>query len=173
MNSAKMRTRYYLIPLFVVILDHVTKWWVNLRLATDPIELIPGYLRLSLVHNPGVAFGLFSEAVSAWKPYVLGAMAVIAMVVIFMYARRAPADRRLLQCGLATTMGGITGNLLDRIIRGYVVDFIEFHIHESFYWPNFNVADSAITVGIALLLIDTVCNPGIDEIAGDAANGHS
>lgn len=160
-----MRNRYYLVTLLIVIADWVTKWWTNSKLASGPIELIPGYLRLSLVHNTGVAFGLFSGGQTAWKPYALAGMAVIALVVIVLYARHVPADRRLLHSALAITMGGILGNFLDRLFRGYVVDFVEFHIHESFYWPNFNVADSAITIGIALLLIDTVCNPGIDEIA--------
>jgi signal peptidase II len=166
-----MRNRYYLVALLIVILDHISKWWVSLKLVNHPIELIPGYLRFSLVHNSGVAFGLFSGHGSAWKPYLLASMAVLALIVIFLYARRMPADRRLLQFALSTTMGGIIGNFIDRIVRGYVVDFVEFHIHESFYWPNFNVADSAITIGIALLLIDTVCNPGIDEIAEPTADG--
>jgi signal peptidase II len=67
-------------------------------------------------------------------------------------------------------MGGILGNFVDRIFRGYVIDFIEVHIHESFYWPNFNVADSAITIGIALLLIDTVREPGVNEVPEPTAD---
>jgi signal peptidase II len=172
-NAGKMRTRYYLITLFIVILDHWTKWWLNTRLAADPIELISGYLRLSLVHNNGVAFGLFSGEISSWKPYLLAGMAVVALVCLILYSRQMPAARRLLQVGLASTMGGIVGNLLDRVFRGYVVDFIECHIHESYYWPNFNVADSAISIGIALLLIDTVFAPGADATAADPANGRS
>ena len=62
--------------------------------------------------------------------------------------------------------GGILGNFVDRILRGYVVDFIDFHIHDIFSWPTFNVADSAITIGIALLLIDTVKNPAVEKVAG-------
>ena len=165
-----MRNRYYLITLLILALDYVTKWVVSLKLPNNPIELIPGYLRFSLAFNSGVAFGFFSGGGSAWKPYVLGVMAIAALVIIYLYGRRMPADRRLLQCALAVTMGGILGNFVDRIFRGCVVDFIEFHIHESFYWPSFNVADSAITIGIALLLIDTVCNPGIGEIAEPTAD---
>jgi len=168
-----MRNKYYIIALLIVVFDHVTKWWMSVKLADHPIEIISGYLRLSLVHNTGVAFGLFSGDSFALKPYLLAGMAVIALVVIFLYARHMPADRRMLQFALAITMGGILGNFLDRVFRGYVVDFVEFHIQESYYWPNFNVADSAITIGIALLLIDTVCNPGMDEIAEKAAGGRS
>jgi signal peptidase II len=90
---------------------------------------------------------------------VLALMAVVAVVVIVIYSARMPSGRVMLQLALAVTMGGILGNFIDRIVRGFVVDFIEFHIHDSFYWPTFNVADSAITVGIALLLLDTVINP--------------
>jgi signal peptidase II len=168
-----MRYRYYFLTLLILVLDHVTKWIVSVKLPNHPIELIPGYLRFSLVFNSGVAFGFFSGGSSAWKPYVLGAMAVAALLVIYLYGRRMPADRRLLQYALAITMGGILGNFVDRIFRGSVVDFVEFHVHDSFYFPNFNVADSAITVGIALLLIDTVCNPGIGEVAGPAADSQS
>jgi signal peptidase II len=160
-----MRRKYYLIALLIVAVDHITKWLASATLLESPIEIIPGYLRLSLVHNPGVAFGLFAGEGSAWKPYFLGVLAVIALVAIFLYGRHMPLDRHLLQWALAITTGGIIGNFLDRIFHGYVVDFIEFHIHESFFWPNFNVADSCITIGIALLLIDTVQSPGVGEAA--------
>jgi signal peptidase II len=164
-----MRNKYYLLALLIVALDHVSKWIVSVRLPNHPVELIPDYLRLSYVCNSGVAFGFFNGDTSAWKPYLLGAMAVAALVAIFLYGRRVPPDHLLLQSALAITMGGILGNFVDRIFRGYVIDFIEFHIHESFYWPNFNVADSAITIGIALLLIDTVRGPDVEESAAPAA----
>jgi signal peptidase II len=77
-----------------------------------------------------------------------------------------PSNRILLQIALASTMGGILGNFTDRIMNGFVVDFIEFHLRDQFHWPTFNVADSAIAVGIALLLIDTIKNPETEEEAG-------
>ncbi len=165
-----MRNKYYLLALLIVALDHVSKWIVSAWLPNHPVELIPGYLRLSYVCNSGVAFGFFNGDTAFWKPYVLGAMAVVALVAIFLYGRHIPPGRLLLQSALATTMGGILGNFVDRIFRGYVVDFIEFHIHESFYWPNFNVADSAITIGIALLLIDTVRDPAVGESTAPATD---
>lgn len=96
---------------------------------------------------------------------MLAAMALAAVVIIFLYSRHMPPGRVLLQSALAITMGGILGNFTDRIVRGYVIDFIDFHIHDVFYWPTFNIADSAITIGIALLLIDTVRNPVMEETA--------
>jgi signal peptidase II len=161
----EMKKKYFPITLLVLILDQVTKWLASTRLdGHNAVEIIPGYLRLSFMRNSGVAFGLLTEIQSAWKPVILALMAVAAVIVILVYSARMPLNRILLQIALALTMGGILGNLVDRVLQGSVVDFIEFHIHESFYWPTFNVADSAITIGIALLLIDAIKNPE----AGDA-----
>jgi len=85
------------------------------------------------------------------------------VIVILVYSFRMPSSRLLLQSALAVIMGGILGNFADRVLHGYVVDFIEFHVRDAFHWPTFNVADSAITVGIGLLLIDAVKNPELDE----------
>jgi signal peptidase II len=159
-----MRNRYYLLALSVFLLDHFTKWLVRSRMELhEAIELIPGYARISYVRNSGVAFGLFADIQSIWKPYILASMAVIAVVVILMYSARMPSNRVLLQLALAITLGGILGNFTDRILHGFVVDFIELHIQEVFHWPTFNVADSAITIGIALLLVDTVKHPEVEE----------
>jgi signal peptidase II len=159
-----MKYKFRFLTLGVLVLDHVTKWLARTELDPErAIEVIPGYLRISYVSNTGVAFGLFRDLDSPWKPYVLAAMAIVAVVVIFVYSFRMPSSRLLLQSALAVIMGGILGNFVDRILQGYVVDFIEFHIRDKFYWPTFNVADSAITVGIGLLLIDAVKNTEPDE----------
>jgi signal peptidase II len=162
-----MKIHYYLIALGILVFDHITKWFAVTALANHrSIDIIHGYLNLSYVENTGVAFGLFDSVQSQWKPYILAAMAIIAIAVIIVYSLNTSADRKLLHLALGITIGGICGNFLDRIFRGYVVDFIEFHIRESFYWPNFNVADSAITIGVALLLIDAVKNPAIEKSSG-------
>jgi signal peptidase II len=168
----EMKKKTYLIALLVLILDQATKWLASARLdGHEAVEIIPGYLRLSFMRNSGVAFGLFTEIQSAWKPIILSLMAAVAIIVILVYSARMPLKRILLQIALAITMGGILGNLVDRMIHGSVVDFIEFHIHESFYWPTFNVADSAITIGIALLLIDALRNPGTGDAQQNLASG--
>lgn len=165
-----MRYKYYLVTLLILVADHLTKWMANIELRPPKsIEIISGYLNFSLVYNTGVAFGFLDDADYFWKPYALATLAVIAVIVIFVYGMRMPADRRLLHFALAITMGGILGNLVDRIFRGYVIDFIEFHIHEAFYWPTFNIADSAITVGIVLLLFDAIKNPAADNAMGQPA----
>ncbi len=163
-SNILMKNKFYLLTLLVLVLDHLTKWMVRANMdVRDAIDIIPNYLRISYVRNSGVAFGLFADIQSAWKPYVLAAMAVVAVIVILIYSARMPLNRTLLQLALSITMGGILGNFTDRIMHGFVVDFIEFHINESFHWPTFNIADSAITIGIALLLIDTVKNPEMEE----------
>ena len=155
-----MKNRYYLLSALILMFDHLTKWLVRTRLdPRTPIELVPSYLRFTHVENTGVAFGFFADFHAPWKPYVLAAMAVLAVIVILIYSARMPSTRTLLQLALAVTAGGILGNFTDRIIHGFVTDFIEFHVKEVFHWPTFNIADSAITIGIALLLIDTVKNP--------------
>ena len=159
-----MRYKYFLITALIFIIDHATKYAVRWRFDLgDGLEIIPGFLRLARVHNSGVAFGLFAKVESPYKPYILALMAVVAVVVIIAYGARMPSQRRLLQLALAVTLGGILGNFTDRLMHGFVVDFVELHLYEAYSWPTFNVADSAITIGIALLLIDTVKNPEPDE----------
>lgn len=165
-----MKLGFYLVACLVWVLDFASKWaikaWLDPR---QPVDLIPGYLRLSYVENTGVAFGLFADVQSEWKPYVLAAMAVLAVTVILIYSARLPRRRLLLQVALSVTLGGILGNFVDRVAHGFVVDFVELHLREVFHWPTFNVADSAITIGICLLLIDTVRNPERDGAAEEEA----
>ena len=144
----------------VWLLDYFTKVWAidALKTARRSIEVIPGYFDFSYAENTGVAFGMLDSAQYAWKPYALAALAVAAVAAIIFYYHKSSSDGKLLHFALALTTGGILGNLGDRIFRGYVVDFIEWHIRDSFYWPNFNIADSAICAGIALLMIDAIKN---------------
>jgi len=160
-----MRQRYFLITALIFVLDHLTKVLVSswLEEGSSSYEVVPGYVRLAHVHNSGIAFGFFADFQSVFKPYVLAAMAVVAVIVVILYSARMPSQRTLLQVALAVTLGGILGNFTDRLLHGFVVDFIELHWQDAYHWPTFNVADSAITIGIGLLLIDTIKNPERDE----------
>ncbi len=155
-----MKARFFFVSMAITILDLFAKYLVSTTMTLDEsIEIISGYLRIYYVLNPGVAFGLFGSTQSAWKPYFLAGLAVIAVGVILIYSRHMPSERTLLQLALAVTLGGIIGNFADRLVRGSVVDFIDLHIGEAFRWPTFNLADSAITIGIAMLLIDALRHP--------------
>jgi len=162
-----MKEKYCLIAALILFLDHAAKWIARANLETgQTITIIPSYFRLSYVENYGIAFGLFDNMEVPWKAYILAAVGIAAAVIIWLTSARLPADRKLLHYALSVIMGGILGNLVDRMAHGYVIDFIELHIHEAFHWPNFNIADSAITLGIAILLLDAVKNPAAEISRG-------
>ena len=155
----------------VVIVDQITK---AMCLAQIPlharIPLIDGVLALTYVRNRGMAFGLFNGIGAWWLPWVLAAVAVLAVAIIWSYARHESTS---LVVGLAFggILGGAIGNLIDRVRFGYVVDFILAHWGE-YEWPAFNVADSAITMGGIVLFIALAREPD-DEAGPEAVDADS
>lgn len=148
------RLNYLSISLGVILLDALTKWLVATRIELhDAIPVIPSLFQLVHVRNNGAAFGIGANAASPVVPIVLnaGAMAVFCLVIV--YALRSSVSDRLLQVGLHLILGGAIGNLIDRFRFGYVVDFLDFYVRDH-HWPAFNVADSAICIGIGLLFLD-------------------
>lgn len=149
------KLRYLFLSLGVIVLDQWTKWLVELHLphqAAHPV--IPGFLNLTHVRNTGVAFGLFAQEGSnggSWLLTLLGLAALTAVGVYFWYA---PSRDRLLLVALSLVVGGAIGNLIDRVSSGAVTDFIDVYVG-THHWPSFNVADSAISVGIVLMAIDS------------------
>ena len=142
--------RLPIVPLLAIAtlaLDQFTKWLVVSNLVPDqpvyPIPALSGLFGFTYVTNTGVAFGLFKEAGTFFI-----FIAVIVITVIVYYLRRLPKDQGLVRLALGLQLGGAFGNLLDRLRLGYVVDFIDFK-----FWPIFNVADSAIVIGVVLLAI--------------------
>ena len=117
----------------------------------EPVNLLPGF-NLTLAYNTGAAFSILSEA-GAWKRWFFIGLSSLVSTVILVWLTRVPRQRRWLACGLALILGGAVGNLYDRITLGYVVDFIDIY-YRDWHWPAFNIADSAITVGAVMLLID-------------------
>ena len=118
------------------------------------VRIVDGILHFGLVHNTGAAFGLFSRHDPTMTARALNLVALVALGIVALTSLRSPASRGKLQYGLALVFGGALGNLVDRITLGHVIDFVEVHIGR-FHWPNFNVADSAICVGVALLVLDS------------------
>jgi signal peptidase II len=154
---------------FVVVLDQASKWWLARTLDIHEFRpLIEGVLSLSHVQNRGAAFGILSEADLPYQAALFSAVSLLALVAIAVYAFRLPAEARLPQMGLALVLGGALGNLIDRVRLGYVVDFI--HVYWGRHqWPDFNVADSAITVGVALLILDMLVAPDRESVKPDMA----
>lgn len=157
----------------VVVLDQLTKALVVRTLALhEYVPVVDGLLSISHVRNRGAAFGIFSDWNLPYQPALLAALSLGALAAIAFYFFRLPSSARLPRVALALVLGGAVGNLLDRVRLGYVVDFVHVYWREH-QWPDFNVADSAITVGVALLVLDILRSPGAapaDASAGiDAA----
>lgn len=135
--------------------DLLSKLWVQRTSRLHHYEILEGYLRLHYVRNEGIAFGLFHTVDSDWKPIILSLLALVAIVIVLYYIFACPPHNRLLLLSLGLLLGGILGNFTDRLMHGYVVDFIELHWRDRFHWPTFNVADAAITSGVFLILFET------------------
>ena len=137
-----------------VVLDQGTKAAVRALLPLyDSVSVIPGFLDFTYVRNTGAAFGLLNSADVPFKPAIMTAIALAALVAISVYAIKASSQDPLGQIGLALVMGGAVGNLIDRVTIGYVVDFVDAYWGDWHFWA-FNVADAAITVGACLLILD-------------------
>lgn len=150
----KQRISYLFIPVVIIILDLWTKALVLQRLALhEAVPVIPNFFQIVHVRNTGAAFGLGANAASKLVPLLLNLGAIAVFCVVVVYALRSPVTERVLQTGLHLILGGAIGNLLDRFRFGYVVDFLDVYIGRH-HWPAFNVADSAICIGIALLFFD-------------------
>jgi len=150
------KRRFLLVSLAVLALDQWTKWLVETRIpAHSSIEIVPGLFHLSHVQNTGVAFGRFAANGDALLTRLLVALVVLALGFVAWYFWQTPRDQRLLLFALALVLGGAFGNLVDRATTGAVTDFLGVYIG-SYRWPDFNVADSAISVGLVLIFLDLV-----------------
>ncbi len=147
----------------VLLVDQITKLAVvnNLRAYVDVIP-VTGFFNLVHVHNTGAAFSLFADQ-PGWQRGFFVAVALIASGVI-LYLLRKTAGRRMFSAALALILGGAIGNVYDRIAYGHVIDFLDVFVG-GWHWPAFNVADSAITLGAAMLILDGLRKPHIDEQA--------
>jgi len=139
------------IALGVIGLDRLTKALVMYNMHPgDSIPVVSGYFELTFVHNTGAAFGMLSSMDPKYSIPLFAVATVLAVGLLLYFARHARSDEKWLLAALALVMGGAVGNLSDRMFFGYVVDFIDWHYGVS-HWPAFNVADSAITVGVVML----------------------
>ena len=140
----------------VVAVDQITKTIVRKTLPLgDSRNIIPDFLDLTHVHNTGAAFGLLNAADFPYKATVMIAIAAIALVAIAAYATQLGFHERMARFGLALILGGAFGNLIDRAVYGYVIDFVDVYWATTHFWA-FNVADSAITIGAILVLLDMI-----------------
>jgi len=136
------------------VLDQVVKFFVDRRLGEfDSIVVIPGLFNLTRVHNTGVAYGMLNAVEFPGKTAILALIATAALIGLAMYAAALADDQRLTRAGLSFVIGGAAGNLIDRLRFGYVLDFVDVYWSGWHFWA-FNVADAAISLGVALMILD-------------------
>lgn len=150
-------SRYKLLALtsaVILILDQATKLYIDATFRLyESVVVIENFFRITYVRNPGAAFGFLSD--SAYRIPFFITVAVVASVGILWYLHKLRSDQRWMQFSLALIFSGAIGNLIDRIRIGEVIDFLDVHWYQ-YHWPAFNVADSAISVGVVVLLLATV-----------------
>jgi len=148
------RLPYLIIVAGTLALDRWTKALIQKRFdLNESISLIDGFFNITDVRKTGVAFGIYDPLSLPAKSIWLSFFTAGAAAVVITYSVRGPGRNRLLQVSLALILGGAVGNLYDRLAYGYVVDFLEFYIG-TYHWPSFNVADSAISIGVVLLALE-------------------
>ncbi|MFV1922696.1 MAG: signal peptidase II [Methylotenera sp.] len=140
------------ISLVVILLDLYTKHLVQQSFMLGDKVFMTSFFDLVRYHNEGAAFSFLADA-GGWQKWFFTTVSIVASVFI-LYLLNKHQQEKLFSLGLALVLGGAIGNLYDRVTLGYVVDFLSFHLNDL-YWPAFNVADSAITVGVGILLLDS------------------
>lgn len=140
------------LSLIVIILDQITKILV-LHYVQYPIAVTP-FFNIILAGNTGAAFSFLAGA-SGWQAWLFSGIAVIISIAIIYWLYKLPPPKTWLPIALALILGGALGNVLDRIIHGFVIDFLDFHIG-IYHWPTFNLADSAVVIGAIMLIIDVL-----------------
>jgi len=168
-DSFRVRRGHFVLAAIVLVLDQATKIGVDLWLPRDkPLAVIPGLLNLWYSRNRGGLFGTFSDLSDPWRGILLTLFPLVAIALIGWFLLRADEQHGSTLAGLGLILGGATGNLVDRLARGEVVDFLDAYasweplasrLYDRFgtvHWPTFNVADSAIVVGACLLALDIV-----------------
>jgi len=142
------------ITIMIVILDQVTKATVRSLLnLNESVSIVPGFLSFVHVRNTGVAFGLLNSADIPLKPVLMTTIALASLIALVFYAIRVTAKEPIARLSMALIIGGAIGNLIDRATAGYVIDFVDVYWGDWHFWA-FNVADSAITVGAGLLILE-------------------
>lgn len=151
--------RWLWLAVVVIALDLGSKWLAVTHLEyRQPFTLISGFFDLTLLYNHGAAFSFLADH-SGWQRWLFALIAIVAVVGLTLWLKRLKRTQKMMAASLALIIGGAIGNLCDRMSHGFVVDFLSFHWHDVYYYPAFNIADSAITIGAIMLIIDAFRAP--------------
>ncbi len=153
------------LALIIIVLDQASKWYFSSTMQLgDSINLLPGF-NWTLAHNYGAAFSFLHDA-GGWQRWFFAGIALVVSGGILFWLRSVPANARFLACALVLVLGGALGNLYDRMMLGYVVDFVHVY-YGTWHFPAFNIADAGITVGAIMLIIDSLFLEKKREVAND------
>ncbi len=141
------------LSLIALILDQWSKWWIISTMHLyQSIPVIP-HFNLTYVHNTGAAFSFLSDA-GGWQRWLFAGLAIIISIVLLVWLIRLKPGEKFLAISISLVLGGALGNLVDRILFGYVIDFLDVY-YQNWHWPAFNIADSAICVGVFLMFLES------------------
>lgn len=156
LRATKWRLLLSISPVIIVI-DQVTKAWiVGTFELHESRPVISGFFNLTYIHNLGAAFGILNDSSASWRIPFFMIVPVLALGFVAQVFKTLPARERWMSTALALIVGGAIGNFIDRVRYGWVVDFLDFHWNGQVHFWVFNIADSGITVGVALILIDSL-----------------
>jgi signal peptidase II len=153
--------KYLWISVLVIIADQLTKWLANTQLEYHQAVTVLPYFEWFLSYNPGAAFSFLSDA-GGWQRWFFTVLAIVISIVLFVWIKKLNDNEKLTAIALSMILGGAVGNLIDRVLYGYVIDFIQVWLG-SYPWPAFNIADSAISVGAVILLASGILSPYLDK----------
>jgi signal peptidase II len=136
-----------------IIIDQISKYLILTSLIPgEVVPVVPGFFNITLTFNPGAAFGLWSNLAPGWRELALALSIALALGVVFFFLRQPAYQSLVAKISLSAVLGGAIGNIIDRLVYGSVVDFLDVYIGQS-HWPAFNVADSAISLGVIALVL--------------------
>ena len=169
-----MRKKYLQLLLIsgaLILIDQWTKFLVTIHIPLYfSVRVIDDFFNITHIRNPGVAFGLFANHESEYKVLFFIVISAIAIVAILILFHQTPNNRRMVRIGLTLILSGAIGNLMDRVVHKEVIDFIDFY-YQKFHWPAFNVADSCITIGVALMILDLFWHHPEASVASKSPGG--
>lgn len=155
-SNTSGKLHWLLLSAVVFVLDQLVKWWVIQKFALyQQLPVLP-FFSLTLAYNTGAAFSFLGDA-SGWQRWFLSGIAVIVSVMLIGWLKQLRSGENWQACSLSLILGGALGNLIDRLLHGHVTDFLLFY-YKNWYFPAFNLADTAITVGAAILILDMFRN---------------
>ncbi|UCD84164.1 MAG: signal peptidase II [Deltaproteobacteria bacterium] len=159
----------------ILLIDQFSKYYIDSHfLPHRPVAILNNFFQINYIRNIGAAFGLFSNLSSELRGPLFISISILAILMILSFFIKLEDRQRLLSFSFSLILGGALGNFIDRIRLGYVIDFLDIHWYDYYHWPAFNIADTAITVGVILLLLEIITGYKEERDSGsDQISSHS